>query len=164
MLVASISFMSCGSGAGQPATTGRASAGVGDAFAAQALEVCQTAIGSKDAWRAFPVQNFDPNHPDASAFPEVATWLEDEVGPTFDAWRDDLTALGTPPTGTAAWTEVLDAVDTIARLNADQVTAARTGDVDAFVEATNGLHDVQPELERATAAAGVARCAQVHAA
>ncbi len=126
--------------------------------------MCHTAIGSKDAWSAFPVQDFDPNHPDASAFPEVATWLKDEVGPTFDTWRDDLTALGAPPTGTEAWTEVLDAVDTIARLNADQVAAARSGDVDAFVEATNGLRDVQPELERATVAPGVARCAQVHAA
>ncbi len=114
-------------------------------------------------WSAFPAPNFNPNQPDPSSFPEVGAWLENEVGPTFDTWRDDLAALGSPPTGREAWTDVLTAVGTIAQLNADQVAAAKSGDVDAFVAATNGLQDVQSELERATAAAGVARCAEVHA-
>jgi hypothetical protein len=52
--------------------------------------------------------------------------------------------------------------DTIVQLNADQVTAAKIDDVEGFVEAKDGLEAVQPELERATAAAGVAICAEVH--
>ena len=89
----------------------------------------------------------------------MAAWLEDEVAPTFEAWLDDLTALGTPPTGQESWEEVLSAVDTIVELNADQVAAAKNNDTEGFVEATHGLEAVQPELERATAAAGVPTCA-----
>ena len=160
--IASITFTGC-SDPEKQASGSPASSGVGDAFAAQALSVCESAIKSKDAWSAFPAPNFNPNQPDPSSFPEVGAWLEHEVGPTFDTWRDDLAALGSPPTGREAWTDVLTAVGTIAQLNADQVAAAKSGDVDAFIAATNGLQDVQSELERATAAAGVARCAEVHA-
>ena len=92
----------------------------------------------------------------------MAAWLEDEVAPTFEAWLDDLAALGTPPTGQESWEEVLSAVDTIVELNADQVTAAKDNDTEGFVEATHGLEAVQPELKRTTAAAGVPTCADVH--
>ena len=124
--------------------------------------MCQTTLEAKQSWSAFRVAEFDPNDPDPSAFPEVAGWLEDEVAPTFEAWLDGLTALGTPPSGGRSWSEVLSAVDAIVELNADQVAAAKSDDVQGFVEATDGLHAIQLELERATAAAGVATCADVH--
>ena len=53
-------------------------------------------------------------------------------------------------------------VGTIVDLNADQVAAAKSDDVEGFVEAKDGLAAIQPELERATEAAGVATCADVH--
>lgn len=141
---------------------GQTPIGVGDPFATRALSVCQQALDAKQAWGAFPAPDFDPNQPDPSVFPEVAAWLEDEVAPTFDAWLDDLTALGTPPTGQESWQDVLSAVGTIVELNTDQVTAAKNDDTEGFVEATRGLEAIQPELERATGAAGVATCADVH--
>jgi hypothetical protein len=110
----------------------------------------------------FPVTDFDPSQPDPSAFPEVGAWLKDDVAPTFEAWLDGLTALGTPPSGQESWSEVLVDVGTIVDLNADQVAAAQSDDVEGFVEAKDGLEAVQPELERATEAAGVASCADVH--
>lgn len=124
--------------------------------------MCQGALEAKQAWSAFPASNFDPTHPDPSAFPEVAVWLEDQVAPTFEAWLNGLRALGVPPTGRQAWIDVLAAVERIVQLNADQVAAAKAGDTEAFVAATNGLEETQIELERATAAAGVAKCADVH--
>jgi hypothetical protein len=136
--------------------------GVGESFATRAASICQTALESKRAWSAFPAASFDPNHPDSAAFPEVAAWLEGEVAPTFEAWLDDLTALGNPPSGQQAWSDVLSAIDTIVHLNADQVRAAKSADTEGFAEATDGLHAVQSELERATAAAGVPTCADVH--
>lgn len=136
--------------------------GVGESFATRAVSVCQTALESKQAWSAFPVADFDPNEPDPAAFPEVAPWLEGEVAPTFEAWLDGLTALGTPPSGQQAWSDVLSAVDTIVHLNADQVRAAKSADIEGFVEAKDGLGAVQSELERATTAAGVPTCAEVH--
>jgi len=136
--------------------------GVGGPFATRAGTVCQTAFVDKQAWSAFPAAGFDPNQPDPAAFPEVAVWLEGEVAPTFEAWLDGLTALGNPPTGQQAWADVLSAIDTIVHLNADQIVAAKGADTQGFVEATVGLHAVQSELERASAAAGVPTCADVH--
>jgi len=141
---------------------GETPSGVGESFAARAASVCQTALESKQAWSAFPAAGFDPNRPDPSAFPEVRTWLEDDVAPTFEAWLDGLTALGTPPSGQGPWNDVLSAVHTIVELNADQVTAAKDNDVEGFVEAKDGLQAIQSELERATASAGVPTCADVH--
>lgn len=136
--------------------------GVGESFAARATSVCQTALEAKQAWSAFPVGNFDPSQPDPAAFPEVAAWLEGEVAPTFEAWLDGLTTLGTPPSGQGMWNDVLSAIDTIVLLNADQVTAARSDDTEGFVKARDGLEAIQLELESATAAAGVPTCADVH--
>jgi hypothetical protein len=137
--------------------------GVGDPFATRATSVCRTALEAKQAWSEFPVANFDPSHSDPSAFPEVAAWLEDEVTPTFEAWLAGLTALGTPPSGRKAWSDVLSAVESILELNADEVAAAKSDDTHLFVEARDGLEGIQPELVRATAAVGVATCADVHA-
>jgi len=97
-----------------------------------------------------------------SAMSRQIKGLEDDVAPTFEAWLDGLTALGTPPTGQGSWNDVLSAVHTIVELNADQVTAAKDNDVEGFVEAKDGLQAIQSELERATASAGVATCADVH--
>ena len=155
MLTVTLALAACSS---QAATL----PGVGESFATRAAKVCQTALESKGAWSAFPVADFDPNQPDPAAFPEVATWLEGEVAPTFEAWLIGLTALGQPPSAQQAWSDVLDAIDTIVNLNADQVRAAQSADVEGFIEATDGLHAVQSELERATAAAGVPTCADVH--
>jgi hypothetical protein len=58
---------------------------------------------------------------------------------------------------------VLNAVSAIADLDAAQVEAAKAADVNAFAKATAGLKAAQPVLEQATAAAGVAECAEVHA-
>lgn len=157
-LAASIATL--GACSGEP--EGQTPSGVGESFAARATSVCQTALESKQAWSAFPVADFDPNKPDQSAFQEVGTWLEDDVAPTFEAWLDGLTALGTPPSGQGSWNDVLSAVDTIVELNADQVAAAKDNDVEGFVEAKDGLQAIQSELERATASAGVATCADVH--
>jgi hypothetical protein len=156
-VVLAITVAGCGDS--EPA----ANHGVGDAFATKALAVCASAQESKDAWSAFPVPNFDPSQPDAQDLPEVAVWLEQQVAPTFDAWRDGLTALGTPSTGREAWTDVLSAVSRIADLNAAQLDAAKTQDTDAFAKATTALGEAQPELERAATEAGVAKCAEVHA-
>ena len=136
--------------------------GVGEEFASRALTVCQSALEAKQAWSEFPSPDFNPTQPDPAAFPEVAAWLQNEVAPTFQAWLDGLTALGEPPTGREPWGDVLTAVEGIARLNAAQVAAAKTGDTEKFVQATNGLEDIQIELEHATEAAGVSSCADVH--
>jgi hypothetical protein len=138
-----------------------ASPAIGSDMASRASSVCQAALAEKQAWAAFPVASFDPTHPNASALPQVASWLEDEVSPTFDGWLSGLRALG-PPTGQQAWARLLAAVETIVELNAAQASAAAAGDTAKFVAATNDLRASQGELEAAAAAAGVPSCADVH--
>lgn len=135
---------------------------IGSDLAARATSVCEAALASKQASAAFPIPSFDPTHPAASALPQVATWLKDEVSPTFDKWLSDLRDLGTPDTGQQPWSRVLAAVERIVELNAAQVAAAKSGDCSAFATATNDLRASQVELESATAAAGVPKCADVH--
>lgn len=137
--------------------------GVDAGFVAKALSACASAQESKDGWSKFPAPDFDPTKPDAKRLPEVGAWLESEVAPTFDAWLDDLTALERPPAAREAWNAVLILVEKIDQLNRVQIQAAKDGDTDAFAEATSALQDVQPKLEEATEAAGVGKCAEVHA-
>ena len=161
-LVLTVSTISLLAGCGSDSAS-EASTGVGDEFGAQALEVCQTALEAKRGWQPFPVPDFDPTEPEPSKFPEVSTWLVEEVTPTFVAWADGLQGLGPPPSGQEAWDEVLNAVEKIAQLNADQVAAAKSGDAAAFAAAAGSLHAAQDELVAATEAAGVPECADVHA-
>ena len=143
-------------------TTSAESPAVGDPFAVSAVSVCQATLAQKEAWRPFPHPEFNPTQPDPSKFPEVAVWLKEETAVTFEAWLAELQALGEPPGGQEAWDDVLAAVQTIVQLNAAQVTAAEDGDTEAFVEAAADLRQTQVELVRATEAAGVAECADVH--
>jgi hypothetical protein len=159
-LTAALVLVVTGCGSGHEASPVDA---VGDTFAAKALSACAAAQESKDGWSAFPVSGFDPTRPEVAQLPKAGAWLADEVAPTFDAWLDDLTALGEPPTGRSSWTEVLTLVGRIAQLNRAQVAAAKDADTRAFAAATDALRDLQPELKRATTAAGVGPCAEVHA-
>ncbi len=159
LTVATISLVAgCGSDSASEDSTG-----VGEEFGRQALEVCQTALEAKRGWQPFPVPDFDPTEPDPSKFPEVSSWLVEEVTPTFVAWADGLNGLGSPPSGQEAWDEVVNAVEKIVQLNADQVAAAKGGDAIAFAAATGSLRATQHELVAATEAAGVSECADVHA-
>lgn len=148
----------CGGDAGRRAT------GVGDEFASKALAVCEAALENKHDWQPFPVADFDPSDPDASKFPEVSTWLADQVAPTFQMWLRGLQALGMPPTARPDWNAVLAAVEKIEQLNSDQITAANERDAGAFAAAHSALAATQDELVAASEKAGVADCADVHAA
>lgn len=158
IVVGIVMLMALAGCAGSPA-----SEGVGDGFAARADAVCAAALESKAAWQPFPLAAFDPSDPDPAALGDVAPWLADVVAPTFEGWRDGLVALGEPPSGQAAWTDALAAVDTIVVGNQNQIDAAVAGDATAFAAATTALRRAQPVLVAATQAAGVPACADVHA-
>ena len=138
--------------------------GVGAEFARKAIAVCEAALADKHDWQPFPVDGFDPSAPDAAKFPEVSTWLAQQVAPTFHMWLSDLQALGTPPTAQTDWNAVLVAVKKIDQLNSDQIKAANDDDGDAFAAANSELDSTQDELVAASKRAGVADCADVHAA
>ncbi len=150
--------------AGCGGNSDRRTTAVGDEFASKALAVCAAALKDKHDWQPFPVADFDPSDPDASKFPQVSAWLTKQVAPTFHTWLSGLQALGTPPTAQAEWNAVLATVKKIDQLNNDQITAAGEGDTAAFASATSTLGSTQVELVAASEKAGVADCADVHAA
>jgi hypothetical protein len=136
---------------------------VGAAFADRALAACAAALEQKQTWPPFPYSDFDPEHPDAGKLPKVGSWLKEGADVTFTAWLASLQALGQPPSGREAWASVLTSVEHIKELNSEQIAAAGRGDTQAFARATADLGAEQPKLVRATDAAGVSACADVHA-
>ena len=150
--------------AGCGGNSNKQAAGVGNVFAGKALAVREVALESKHGWQPFPVADFDPSNPDVSRFPEVSTWLAEQVAPTFDTWLNELQALGTPPAAAEAWSATLAAVKKIDQLNAVQIAAANKRDADAFVAADVALEAIQPRLVDASEKAGIADGADVHAA
>ena len=149
--------------AGCGGTSDKQTTGVGDEFASKAVAVCAAALADKHDWQPFPVVDFDPADPDASKFPEVSTWLANQVAPTFHMWLSGLQALGIPPAAQEEWNAVLAAVKKIDQLNSDQITAANKHDTGAFAAATSALDSAQDELVASTDKADVADCADVHA-
>ena len=150
--------------AGCGGSSDKQTSGVGTEFASKAIAVCEAALADKHDWQPFPVDGFNPSDPDPSKFPEVSIWLANQVAPTFHRWLTDLQALGTPPTAQTDWNATIAAVKKIDHLNSDQIAAANDHDTDAFAAATSALGSTQDELVAASKRAGVADCAEVHAA
>jgi hypothetical protein len=149
-----LTFVACSSGGGNAAPA------VGSAFARRAVAVCREIKELKDAEGPFPYPNFNPTQPDASKFPEVADALE-KTDATFTAWLADMRALGQPPSGRDAWSELLAAIATHVRINRDQIAAAREGDSERFASDYEEGVETQAKLLDAATEAGVPECAEV---
>lgn len=145
----------CGSDADPNSPTG-----VGEAFAMRAVAVCQAAVDRKKAQGPFPYPDFNPTDPDESKLPEVERFLEMTVD-TFSTWEREMRALGQPPSGQEAWSELLDAIATHVRLDVEQQAAAERGDTETFTRDYDEGVDTVAKLESATEAAGVPECAAV---
>lgn len=133
---------------------------LGAEFTAKAVAVCQHALELKRAQGPFPLPDFNPTHPDASKFPEVAQFLR-KTAVTFETWLGEMQALGEPPSGQAAWADLVDAIERHVELNADQVAAAERGDGETFTSDYHAGQQTQADLLRAAKAAGTPECAEV---
>jgi hypothetical protein len=80
---------------------------------------------------------------------------------TFETWLRQMQALGQPPTGQAAWADLLKAIASYVRLDVEQVAAAQRGDSQTFTKDYYEGQKTQGELLRAADAAGVPECAAV---
>ena len=149
-----------GSALGSAAAGALASSAVGAEFAAKAIAACEHAKSMKDAQGEFPVASFDPANPDASKFPVVAAFLK-KTDATFRGWLSEMQALGTPPGGSSAWSDLLAAIQSHVDLNAEQITAAENGDTATFAADFAEGAVTQAALLKAAIAAGVADCANV---
>lgn len=140
------------SGPGEPA--------VGAAFASRALAVCQHAFELKEAEGPFPFPDFNPTKPDPVILPQVVPALR-ETDVTFRTWLSEMKALGDPPSGRTAWTDLLAAIESHVAINADQIAAAERGDGATFAADYDRGVATQAALLRAAEAAGVPDCAKV---
>jgi hypothetical protein len=118
----------CGS---STAPAGRAGAADQAAFRAAVDKVCARAVAAH-ASHSFPVPGFDPEQPDPSQLPTVASYFARYGGlPQTTAALHRLT----PPAGHAtAWGDLLNTADQMAANAQHQIAAARARNVTTFVQ------------------------------
>jgi hypothetical protein len=133
---------------------------VGAAFATGAVATCHAAYAQKKAV-AFPYPNFNPTQPDASKFPGIAEYEAAHTVPAYKAWLREMQALGQPPTGQAAWADLLTAIGAHVRSASEQQAAAQRGDSATFIKDYYEGAKTQDDLLSAADAAGVPQCAAV---
>ena len=133
---------------------------VGQDFATRALAVCQHAYDLKHAQGPFPVASFNPTQPDPAKLAAVAEALR-ATDATWSTWLAEMQALGEPPSGQAAWDDLVAAVASHRDLNADQIAAALRGDTATFAADYDKGVATQAALLKAANSAGVSDGAKV---
>ena len=136
---------------------------LGKNFSSRAQAVCQTALAQKKAQGPFPYPSFNPTKPDLSKLPAIGR-LEARTVQIYRAWLDHMQALGQPPTGQAAWADVLAAVRRNLNFIADQQKAAQWEDGPTFTKDYFEGNKAQKDVERASDAVGVPACSDAAAA
>jgi hypothetical protein len=134
---------------------------VDSAFASRALAVCSSVAASQQAWTPFPAGSFDPTKPDPAKLAQVGAWLESDIAPTFETWREEMAALGDPASGQDAWDPIVAGLGSNVPLIAEQIAAAKAGDPAAFASATRTLQANHLAFVAATKQAGVAACGDI---
>jgi hypothetical protein len=141
-------------------TAGSSQPPVGVAFASRAVAVCHAAYALKKAV-PFPYPTFNPIEPDTSKFPSIARYEALHTVPAYKTWLADMQALGPPPTGQAAWTDLLAAIAGHVQSASEQQAAAQRGDAQTFIKDYYEGVKTQSDLLTAANAAGIPECASV---
>jgi hypothetical protein len=131
---------------------------LGEAFQSRAVSVCEEALAQKKAQGPFPFPDFNPTKPDLSKLPAIAT-SEAKTVTIFETWLGKMQALGQPPTGQAAWADVMKALESHVRIIEEQQAAAQNGDGQTFTKDYYEGNKAKDEMEKAADAAGVPVCA-----
>jgi hypothetical protein len=131
---------------------------VGAAFASKADALCKDALAQKNAQGPFPYPDFNPTQPDLSLLPSIAQ-SEAKTVTIFETWLPEMEALGQPPTGQAAWADVLTALRSHLRIIVEQQAAALRSDGQTFTKDYYEGNTAQDEMVHAADAAGVPVCA-----
>jgi hypothetical protein len=139
------------------ATRASESSQVDAAFQARAVAVCKAAGDKLRAQGSFPFPNFDPEHPDASKFPAIASYEAKTVA-TERSWQTQLRALGHPSSGESAWIGFLDRIDSAVNESAAQQAAAQHSDSIAFTKTFHELSSSGLSNSQLAAAVGLAPC------
>jgi hypothetical protein len=114
--------------------------------------------GRKKEKGPFPFPDFNPTKPDLSNLPAIAT-SEAKTVTIFEAWPAKMQALGQPPTGQAAWADVMRALESHVRIIEEQQAAAENSDGQTFTKDYYEGHKAQDQMEKAADAAGIPVCA-----
>jgi hypothetical protein len=133
---------------------------VGTAFATRAVAACHAAYAQKKAV-AFPYPDFNPTQPDTSKFLGIAQYEAAHTVPAYTMWLREMQALGQPPTGQAAWADLVTAIEGHLRSASEQQAAAQRGDSATFVKDYYEGVKTQGDVLSAADAAGVPQCAAV---
>jgi hypothetical protein len=130
-------------------------------FISHAEADCTRASTAIQSLPPFPFKNFDALHPDKSVLPKVGQFFSGPGNEVPIARRlvRQLTALGTPPVGRAAWVAMLGTFREFVTVIRAEATAASHGDVRAWVAAVQENRLLPDRLTSAANVFGAKRCA-----
>jgi hypothetical protein len=144
-----------------PAVAAQASTSPKAQFISRAEADCIRAGTAIQSLPPFPFKNFDALHPEKSVLPKVGRFFSgpSDEGPIARRLVRQLTALGNPPAGEAAWVAMIGTFREFIAVIGREATAALHGDVRAWVAAVQENRLLPDRLSRAANGFGAKRCA-----
>jgi hypothetical protein len=113
--------------------------------------VCAAAV-ARHSGHAFPVSDFDPEHPDPRELPAVGDYFATYGG--LPATTSGLHGLVPPADESATWRRLLDVADRLTANSERQVAAARARDVTTFIGTVRTANDLVAEINSVGRALG----------
>jgi hypothetical protein len=135
--------------------------GIEPSFQARATAICISTGAALRAEGSFPFPDFDPEHPNATQLPAIATFEAKTVA-NEQSWQKQLHALRQPNIGAAAWNTFLAAVDSNVVSTVAQQRAAQRGDSATFTQTFHDLTAQGPGDTKAAVAIGAPICDPDH--
>jgi hypothetical protein len=127
---------------------------VSHSFADRVEAVCATNLKEYPPFGPFPLQSFDPEHPQASQLRVIGPYLERNQRGIRPLERA-LTRLGTPASDAVLWRRVRALVFALLENAQAQRAAALSEDVRGFVKTVKENRSLSAQLQRAAMRAGL---------
>ena len=121
------------------------------ALTARAIQL--TLQGYQVAEGTFPVQGFDPLHPDPAQLPQVGRFFA-QGSAVRDRIPEELAALGEPKTGAAKWDRLRDNLIHSTSLAHTQIAAALAANAPAFAAAAAEVRNLSNKIHATGIALG----------
>jgi hypothetical protein len=103
--------------------------------------------GTEEGPGPFPYPDFNPTQPDLSKLPDIDRF-EVATAKIYETWLREMVALGQPPTGRGAWTDLMSALNGHVRVIVEQQTAADRVDGQTFTKDYYKGNKAQDEMQR----------------
>jgi hypothetical protein len=149
MLVAAALLAGCGSSSAPRSAPAVTASRLDEAFITKVDSWCTQTLQSYQVTEGtFPVQGFDPLHPDPVQLPRVGRFFA-QGSTVRDRIPEELAALGEPGTGAAKWDRLRDDLVHYTSLAHTQIAAALAANAPAFAAAAAQVRNLSNKIHAA---------------